>query len=106
MAASDHLSGPQFYHVSPAANRDAIESQGLTRSDSRAGKYYLTSNPHGMLSDLSEGTTADFSHHDVWSVDTKGLRLHDDPESPGEWGAAYTKQRVGPERLRLHQPGS
>lgn len=106
MSAVDHLSDLQFVlqHKTSTSNRDSIAENGLMMSKSHglAGRYGVFLSGTSPRQEGPDPVTSD-----IWSVDTRGLKLHKDTiggHDPGH--DFYTQQDVEPSRMRLLHPGT
>lgn len=93
MAASDHLSGAQFFHVAWPEDRESIRKNGLRSGDSGAVWFYTDL-------DLAK---KDSAGSDIWQA-------HSPPnvvpghEASAEWGIGdptAASDNVPPEQIKL-----
>ena len=106
---TEDTSSQAMYHVAPKRVRASIQQRGLdyrVHFGSAApprNTRDVTWAPRGNYLDRSIDSARRYARwsgepHDIWQVDTSGLRLRQDA---AWYGGYYTKARVPPRRLRL-----
>lgn len=100
MSAGDHLSKQFMYHYSPAGNRASIEKHGLLTRHPETGESFAEkyNEPAGVYL-FHNRDDAMLDDGDVWEVNVKGLKLHEDPYQVQSI-ASYSPRRIHPKRLR------
>ena len=100
----EHRRFDKLYHSTSPAKRHSIRDTGL-RAEFDRGEGYTEPGIY-----MSPKPDRESPSEDVWEVDARGLRVH--PDTDGQMyefrdmgGSYFSKEDIGPERLRLHRAG-